>query len=358
LRTTHQAIARQRLARQRLTSPGARTPQDVVRWFGAVQAQEYGPAKWGISQRMAGSPFDARLEQAVTRGDILRTHVLRPTWHFVTPEDIHWMLALTGPRVKRAMASYLGRLGLDSKTSSRSIAIIERMLEGRALTRADLGTALARRGIALKGTALAMLMMQAELDAVICSGAYAGRHLTYSLLDERAAASKARRTLSDQRSRDEMVAELVRRYFQSHGPATPRDFAWWSGLTMADAKRGLEIVRGMPAVVEGLTYWTVGREPAETRAARVHLLPIYDEYIVAYRDRAAVPHGSERLTPMASGLTFQHALVVDGQIAGTWRMRRSRTGIAVQPIPRRTLTSAEARSLSTAVAACEEFFRE
>jgi hypothetical protein len=126
---------------------------------------------------------------------------------------------------------------------------------------------------------------------------------------------------------------------------------------MADAKRGLEIVRGTPADVEGLTYWTVGREPAETRAARVHLLPIYDEYIVAYRDRAAVPHRSERLSPLAAGLTFQHALVVNGQIAGTWKVRRSRTGIAIQPIPRRTLTRPEARSLSTAVTACEEFFR-
>jgi hypothetical protein len=306
---------------------------------------------------MAGSPVDARLEQAVTRGEILRTHVLRPTWHFVTPADIRWMLALTGPRVKRAMASYMGQLGLDAKTSSRSIAIVERTLEGRALTRADLGTALARRGIALKGTALALLMMQAELDAVVCSGAYAGRHLTYSLLDERAPATKAGRVLSDRPSRDEMVAELVRRYFQSHGPATTRDFAWWSGLTMADGKRGLEIVRGTPADVDGLTYWTVGREPAETRPARVHLLPIYDEYIVAYRDRVAVPHGSERLKPMASGLTFQHALAVDGQIAGTWRTRRSASGVAVQPIPLRALTKVEARALSAAVEACEQFFR-
>jgi hypothetical protein len=358
LRITHRQIATQRLARQRLTSPGLRTPQDVVRWFGAVQAQEYAPARWGLAQRMTGSPADSRLHQAVARGEIVRTHVLRPTWHFVAPSDIRWMLALTGPRVLRTMTAYSRVNGIDATLIARALPIIERALEGRALTRVDLGERLARRGIALKGTALALLTMHAELLGVICSGPYEGRHLTYALLDECAPTSEAGPGLSGRPSRDEMVAELVRRFFQSHGPATTRDFAWWSGLTMADAKRGLEIVRGTPVDAEGLTYWTVGREPAETRPSRLHLLPIYDEYIVAYRDRAAVPHGSERLMPLAAGLTFQHALIANGQIAGTWKIRRSAKGIGVQPIPLRTLTRTEARSLSAAVAACEEFFHE
>ena len=339
-----------------MTSAGLRTPQDVVRWFGAVQAQEYAPSKWGIAQRMAGSPADARLEQAVTRGDILRTHVLRPTWHFVTPADIGWMLTLTGPRVLRAMATYKRQLGLEPALVSKAMTLTARMLEGRSLTRIEIGANLAKRGIALKGTALALLMMEGELGQVICSGPYQGRHLTYALLDERVSASGATPALGARPSRDEMVAELVRRFFQSHGPATTRDFAWWSGLTMADAKRGLDIVGGTPLDAEGLTYWTVGRAPAETRPARTHLLPIYDEYIVAYRDRVAVPHGSERLKPIDAGMTFQHALIVDGQIAGTWRLNRRGTRATPETIPLRALTGPEQRDATNATRRCAQFF--
>src|SRR5688572_3243518 len=155
------------MLRQGLTATGFRTPADVVSWLGAVQAQEYLPATWGLAQRMSGSPAHARLHQAVARGEILRTHVLRPTWHFVAPADIRWMLALTGPRVLRTMTAYSRVNGLDTTLIARALPIIERALEGRALTRVDLGERLARRGIALKGTALALLTMHAELSGVI-----------------------------------------------------------------------------------------------------------------------------------------------------------------------------------------------
>ena len=335
--------------RQGLTSTGFRAPADVVRWFGAVQAQEYLPAKWGLAQRMSGWPDHARLEAAVTRGEILRTHVLRPTWHFVTPADIRWMLALTAPRVIRAMSSYMRQHGIEARATARAISAMARLLEGRALTRPALGTSLARKGLAFTGTPLALLTMHAELEGVICSGPFQGRQLTYALLDERAPRTPPL-------SRDEAGAELVRRFFQSHGPATTRDFAWWSGLTTADARRGLDIVGGRPTVVDGLTYWTVGRSrPARTTASRLQLLPIYDEYIVAYRDRAAVPHGSERLRPLGPGVTFQHALVIDGQIAGTWKTRRSRDRVAVEPLPLRALAMSEERALVEARARCERF---
>jgi hypothetical protein len=349
-------IADARLRRQRITSTGFRGPADVVRWMGAVQAQEYGPAKWGLAQRMRGTPTDAGLDAAVGRGDILRTHVLRPTWHFVTPADVGWMLALTGPRVMRAMTAYKRQHGLEPLLVSKAMTSIVRMLEGRSLTRTEIGANLARRGLALKGTALALLMMHGELERLLCSGPYQGRHLTYALLDERLAASGVTPALGARPSRDEMVAELVRRFFQSHGPATTRDFAWWSGLTIADAKRGLEIVRGTSVDVDGLQYWTVGKAPAETRPARAHLLPIYDEYIVAYRDRLAVPHGSERLTPIAVGITFQHALIVDGQIAGTWKLNRRGTRVTPETIPLRALTGAEARDARDAARRCAQFF--
>lgn len=337
------------MLRQGLTATGFRTPADVVSWLGAVQAQEYLPATWGLAQRMSGSPAHARLEQAVASGEILRTHILRPTWHFVTPADIRWMLALTGPRVIRAMSGYMRQHGIAAATATRAVSMMERALDGRALTRPELGIELARRGLAFTGTPLALLTMHAELEGVICSGPFQGGRLTYALLDERAPSTP-------KRSRDEAVSELVRRFFQSHGPATTRDFAWWSGLTMADAKRGLDIVGGRSTAFDGLTYWTVGRpRPARATAPRLHLLPIYDEYIVAYRDRVAVPHGSERRVPLGPGLTFQHALVIDGQIGGTWKTRKRGQGVTVEPIPLRRLAISEERALAGARARCERF---
>ena len=343
------SIAAQRLLRQGLTSTGFRTAADAVSWQGAVQAQEYLPAKWGLAQRMSGSPDNATLEQAVTRGEILRTHVLRPTWHFVARADIRWMLALTGPRVIRALSGYMRQHGIDARTTARALSLMTRVLEGHPLTRPELGAHLARRGLAFTGTPLALLTMHAELEGVICSGPFQGRHPTYALLDERAPRTPPL-------PRDEAVAELVRRFFQSHGPATTRDFAWWSGLTTADARRGLEIAGGRSIVVDGLTYWTVGRpRPARRAVSRLHLLPIYDEYIVAYRDRVAVPHGSERLRPIGPGITFQHALVIDGQIAGTWKTARRRNALTVVPVPLRALMKRETRELAEAAARYERF---
>jgi hypothetical protein len=302
---------------------------------------------------MTGAPADAAIEDAVHRGLILRTHVLRPTWHFVTPADIRWLLALTGPRVKRAMASYALRQGVDAALVARAFPIIERSLEGgHSLTRGDLGARLARGGIELKGTALALLTMQAEVDGLICSGPYAGRHLTYALLEERAPTAPAL-------SRDEALAELVRRYFQSHGPATLRDFNWWSGLPMADARRGLEIIKARRYDGDGLVYWTAGpNRPPRAATASVHLLPIYDEFTVAYRDGKPAAQGWPTMRS-ANGevVTFQHALVVDGRVTGTWRVTRTGSGVSVDVTPSRRLTAIDQRALAEATARYVRFAR-
>ncbi len=177
--------------------------------------------------------------------------MLRPTWHFVTPADIRWMLALTGPRLNRSHVPYHGNLGLDEKVLRRSRAAIERALrDGTQLTRAEIGSVLGRAGIKVQGLALAIVMMNAELDGVVCSGARKGKQFTYALLEERAPRAK---TLT----RDEALAELARRYFTSHGPATLRDYVWWSGLVVGDARRGIEIAGSAlrREVVDDGTYW-------------------------------------------------------------------------------------------------------
>ncbi len=331
------SIPEQRLRNQLITRPGPRRPENVVAWFGAMQAQEYGPAKWALGLRSPGIT-DAAVERAVARGRILRTHVLRPTWHFVTPADIRWMLELTAPEVHRRMAAYNRQLGLDLKVTTRAVAVIERALgDYGLLTRAELGLELDRAGLPGKRTELAHIMMFAELEGVICSGPRRGSRFTYALLADRAPA--ARRL-----PRDEALAELTRRYLRSHGPATVRDYVWWSGLRTSDAKRGIEIAGARDRQVDGHRYWSLtrtGRDPEPTEG--VHLLPVYDEYLVAYRDHRAVPRAAYTFGGVL------HALVIRGQVAGTWKSRADRAGISLDLAPQRKLSSDERRGLASAV---------
>jgi hypothetical protein len=263
----------------------------------------------------------------------------------VTPADIRWMLELTAPFVHRRMAVYDRQLGLDAATKRRGTAVIERALgDGQFLTRVELGERLRQAGLGMTGTMLAHLALYAELEAVICSGPRRGKTFTYALIAERA--PKARRL-----SRDEALAKLSLRYFRSHGPATIRDFVWWSGLNTVDAKRGIEMIRAKPQDIERQTYWTAGpaaRTPATVKLA--HLLPIYDEYVVSYRDRVAVPHGPSMVASGTGGgyVTFQHALVIRGQIAGTWRISRSTRGVQIVAAPLRRLSPMERSAVADA----------
>jgi hypothetical protein len=345
LHLTETGVADLRLQNQRITRPGPRGAEKVVAWLGAVQAQEYGPAKWGLALRSPPGTTDAAIERAIDRGRILRTHLLRPTWHFVSPADIRWMLELTAPRVHRIMSSYDRRLGLGADVMTRAAGVFERALgDNGCLTRRELGAHLQRAGLPGGSMALAHMAMYAELEGLICSGPRRGKQSTYALVAERAP-SAARL------QRDEALAELTRRYFRSHGPATIRDFVWWSGLTTADARRGLEMNRARSRDVDGLTYWTIGRDPrsAPRPKGTLHLLPIYDEFLVAYRDHRVVPR------PAYSLGNFQHALVIGGQVAGTWRTTLNAKGVAVSAQTLRRLTPVERRALTQAVARYRRF---
>ena len=258
-------ILSQRLRNQKLVRSDLRDPVEIIAWLGAVQSQDYPGAKWALKLRVHGSPgfSDADLDRAFDEGAILRTHVLRPTWHFVAPADIRWMQALTGPRVQARSDPYCRKLGLDKAVLARSRRVLERSLGGgKHLTRAALGAALTRAGITVDNLGLSFLMMAAELDQVICSGPRQGKQFTYALLDERAPRARVLEA-------DEALAELTKRYYASHGPATVRDFVWWSGLTVKQAKAGLEMVGRAAAseTVDGVTYWSV---PSATLGKKAH----------------------------------------------------------------------------------------
>ena len=310
-----QNIAIQRLHNQQLEQTDLHTPAEVVSWLGAVQAQEYGPAKWSLGLRLPPEVTDADVEQAFADGLFLRTHVMRPTWHFVTPADIGWLLDLTAPRVNQANAYMYRRLELDDALFRRSNDAIARALEGgKHLTRAELASALAEAGIAAEGMRLGYLVHRADLDAIVCSGPRRGKQFTYALLDERA--PQARRL-----ERDEALAELTGRYFTSHGPATVDDFAWWSGLTKADVKAGLEMVAAqlVHEVIDGTSYWfPASVPPAPESSQQALLLPTYDEFVIGYTDRSAMFETGQQLRPRED-IAFDSMIVIEGQVAGCWR---------------------------------------
>jgi hypothetical protein len=346
-------VARRRLANQHLTRPTIADPAEIVHVLAAVQAQDYAGAKWALAMRLRGAT-DASIEHAFADGAIVRTHVLRPTWHFVTPADIRWMLALTAPRVKAAMAYYDRKLELDDAVFRRSNAAIVRALrDGKQLTRADLGEILHRAGINVAGSQrLGHLLLRPELDGIVCSGARRGKQFTYALLEERVPTAAPL-------GRDEALLELTRRYFTTRGPATANDFAWWSGLTVADAKRGIDMAGSAleREVIDDRTYWShlPARSPSK-RSPRAYLLPNYDEYFIGFKDRGAIGQRltSSELVTGGDALTA-HVVVIDGQLVGGWRRTLTKTAVVVGLTLLTRLSDAERRAVDAAARAYGAF---
>ena len=332
-------LLEERLRNQKLAGSECRTAESVVAHLGAVQSQDYTGAVWAVGMRAPGL-VDADVEASFTGGRILRTHILRPTWHFVVPADIRWMLGLTGPLVQARMRAYDKALGLETRTYTRARVLIERTLEGgRHLTREELSGALRRGRIEATGQRLAHLMMHAELEGSICSGPRRGKQFTYALLAERAPRA---RTLP----REEALAGLARRYFTSHGPATLRDFVWWSGLRVRDAALGVALgkVDILPSAPERC------QAPGAD-----YLLPNYDEYLIAYRDRAAVVDADRtRNLGFASG--YPHQVVLDGRVAGGWRRQMTDGSVTVVAKPYKPLDKRQLRALAGQAEACGRFF--
>ena len=332
----------QRATNQRLSTSGFTNAVDVVRWFGAVQAQDFHGAKWALALRMRNATKDTAIETAYNNGEILRTHLLRPTWHFVAPEDIRWLLQLTGPRIDLRCGPSYRKYELDATTLKRANKILWRaMAGGKHLTRTQLKTVLNRSGIAADDPVrMAHIMIRAELEGLVCSCRRVGKQFTYALLDERVPEAK---TLN----RDEALAELTRRYFTSHGPATLPDFVWWSGLTAADARRGLALIDSelRNELVEKTDYYFSFAKPKTQRPlSTAHLLPAFDEYNVAYKGRQIMlGHTSAALS---TADMLGPTVMLDGMIVGRWKLRADQS-VAIAAA--RRLSKTERGALAQAV---------
>jgi hypothetical protein len=308
-----------RLLNHQLVDGKRKTPKEVVAWLGAVQAQDFGMAKWALGIRLPGCT-EGTVDEAFNRGQILRTHVMRPTWHFVTPENIRWMLALSADRIKASAKSRDRELEITETLYRQTSLLIQKALEGhKQLTREELGGELEKANIGINTARLYHILMRAEVEGVVCSGALKGKTHTYALLDERVPPVPPA-------GREEALARLAGIYFTSHSPATLQDFAWWSGLSLTEARIGLNAVQTdfFAEKTAGETYW-IASVPAGVPAAEasVHLLPAFDEYIIGYRNRSAVLSSENFSKAVSSNGVFRPAILVNGIVAGLWKKTAS-----------------------------------
>jgi hypothetical protein len=339
-------MRQQRIGHNPFASPAA-----AVRWFGAVQAQDYLGSLWAIGLRTRGAT-EASIERAIADRSIVRTWPLRGTLHFVAAEDVRWMLRLCAPRTLARNAQRLEKEhDIDSRRIARSGKVLSAALHGgQCLSRPELYRRLEAARIATGGGRGLHLLWWHAHEGLICLGPRSGKQQTFALLDEWLPATT-------QRSREESLAELARRYFTSHGPATIRDFAWWSGLAAADAEAARELVANELAAVpvEKQTYW----QDIDTAAARAkpgcHLLPAYDEYTVAYQDRSAVlPDEVSARADSGHGI-FYPAIVIDGQVAGTWARELRKTSVAITCQPFARLDRRQSQALAAAARRYADF---
>ena len=308
-------IAKLRLVNQQIAGTKFSDPAELVSWLGAVQAQDYAMAKWAIGLRL-NHATEKTVEAAIDSGSIVRTHVMRPTWHFVAAEDIRWMLELTATRIRSACGSWKRHLELDDTTIAKSNSIIAKALEGgKHLTRSELMTELERYGIKTGPGRAGYLMLEAEVEGIVCNGRRRGKQFTYSLLDETVPNTA-------KLNKEAALAKLAERYFASHGPATLADFAWWSGLSAADVAtaHGLIKPKLISEKIDEKVYWMSNSiSTTKLLTKSVHLLPSFDELTISYKDRSAsvAPELMKDIT--VGHAIFRPIIVVDGHVVGIWK---------------------------------------
>ena len=334
-------IVRMRMHNLRLWGPPAGSPEEIVGHLGALQGQEFAYALWSIGQRTKDAE-DATIRDLFDEGAILRTHLLRPTWHLVLPADIRWILKLTAPRVHALNAYMYRQMAVDDADLKKSNKLLLKNLAGGShLTRKEIGALLDRAGVDTSGLRLAYFVMRAELDALICSGAMRGKQQTYALVDERA-------PNATELTMDEALAELTRRYFTSRGPATVKDLARWSSLKVGDCRRGIEMLADEleQETVGDRTYWYVPSPGARRPPSpRVDLIQVYDEYVMGFsesRDALTGPIPSHESR-------FMHAVLMDGKLIGHWKRTEEGKTTVVEVDTYEALDDAGTQALEKAV---------
>jgi len=304
-----------RLISQHIAEAKKQSVSDVVYGMGAMQAQDYNMAKWAIGLRTHGcNGID--VESAIDNAEIIRTHLLRPTWHFVSSKDIYWMLDLTAGKIKASFQSRHKELGLTESVLTKSCKIIEKALSGNNhLTREELINVLEKAKISIYDNRASHIFGWTELEGITCSGKIKNGKQTYALLEERV-------TVKNKLKKEEALAELAARYFRSRGPATLEDFSWWSGLSIKDCRQAAEIIKNdfISEKIETKNYFFSNSFSIQkTNNEAAFLLPAFDEFVIAYKDRSASLSREQHKKSISSNGVFRPMIVVNGQIIGIWK---------------------------------------
>ncbi|MDR1055394.1 MAG: winged helix DNA-binding domain-containing protein [Prevotellaceae bacterium] len=314
-----------RLHNQQLTKHKLHAPREIVSWMGAMQAQDYNMAKWGIGVRLTGITAQ-QVEDAVNNGDIIRTHIMRPTWHFVSTEDIHWLMQLTAPRIKPILFNYDKNVGFEKIPLRKVTDIVIKSLQGnKHLTRLELGKIINDAGIAITNDQVGHVLFHAELDRIVCNGRVINKKQTYGLLEEKVPDTG----LFD---KDEALGKLAAKYFGSHGPATLQDFVWWSGLLLSEAKRAIEIIKPdfIFEEINSQTYIYSDAEYIHLSKNRAYLLPAFDEILVSYKDRKEAVCAEYHPKVMTSNGIFRPFILYNNQVIGSWKKQTSKNKTGVE----------------------------
>lgn len=305
-----------RVLSQQLAAPRFSSPKELVEWMGAIQAQEYTMAKWAIGARLKSGSL-AQVEKALAQGEIIRTHIMRPTWHFVPAEDLRWMLQLSGYRVKSCFDSYAKKFVIHESVYTACDNLLERILrDNNHLTKQEIGREFKQAGVIDDDSFVHRFISRAECMGLVCSGADKNGKVTYALIDERIPPTK-------ELHKEEALAKLARRYFRSHSPAGLQDFLWWSGLTIADTRHAIDLIEGELIKDRYAGYELFVHElwmESKPSDDIVHFLPPFDEYLISYKDRSTVLDPKHYPKAFNNFGTFYPTILHNGRIIGNWKI--------------------------------------
>ena len=316
-----------RLVNQQIEASTFKEGKDLVSWMGAVQAQDYAMATWGIGLRISGGT-EKLIQKEIDSGAILRTHLLRPTWHLVSADDIWWMLELTAAQVRMKSGSRLKELGINSEVCLKSNQVIESAFANhKYLTREELYLEMEQNKVDGGKDRWSHLIFLAELDGILCSGIKKDKNQTYAILGDRVPRPASI-------SRDEALGKLAFKYFSSHSPASLNDFIWWSGLSVTAAKRALEIIK--PGFIsENIANQEFWLPENLSRSApvipSVYLLPAFDEFLISYKDRTAAFPLAQHSKAFTNNGIFHPVIVVNGEVKGLWKRTIKKDTVYFEP---------------------------
>ncbi|WP_236973820.1 winged helix DNA-binding domain-containing protein [Membranihabitans maritimus] len=322
----HKELSLLRLHNQCLGRQPFTLPEEVVRWMGAMQAQDYLGVLWAVALRTGKEITEADVEKAIGEGKIVRTWPMRGTLHLLAPEDVKWMLELLTPRILKSAAGRHRDLELDKEIFMKSGNVFEKALSGeKHLTRDEMYTALERSGISTEGQRGYHILWYWGQNGLICWGPRQGKQHTFVLLDEWVSGGK-------DLTGDEALDELTRRYVRSHGPITERDFAYWAGTTLTDARKGLEILGKEVEKVEidGQNYFFTGDFDYKKVKGTVHLLPPFDEILTGYKDRSAVLKSQSTQSIILRNGIIKSIIVDREAVVGSWKRKLKKDKVEME----------------------------